>query len=249
MAGSDWWTKAATVATLIASLVALGVVTVPPLWRRLWSHPKIEVIIDAKEPWTRNPLYLDQPTTSVFLRAEVRNRGRAEAKNVLAVVQDWYERPDSTRLWTISEIDPSALHWVSLPWGHRKHADGTTEARETAPVVNLQPGLNDFVDLISYAWDKGVHALALDNDRPRGFALKPSAAEGEFVLTVVVAADNARSLTTYIHYVISRVEPFVRDVQLQSKPPPDPQFSSRLTKNRAIRANRRSVGEQAHPEF
>jgi hypothetical protein len=248
MAGSDWWTKVATVATLIASLVALGVVTVPPLWRRWWSHPKIEVIIDAKEPWTRNPLYLDQPTTSVFLRAEVTNRGRAEAKNVLAVVQDWYERPDSTARWERRDLDPSALHWVSLPWGHRKHADNSTEARETAPAVNLPPGLSDFVDLISYAWDKGVHALALDNDRPRGFALNPSTAEGEFVLTVVIVADNARSLTTYIHYAISGAEPFLTGVQLQSRPPPDPQFSSRLAKDRAIRAARNGDGEQAHAD-
>ena len=247
MAGSDAWTKVAAVATLIASLVALGVATVPPLWRRYWSRPKIEVHIEAKEPWTRNPIYLDQQTSSLFLRAEVRNRGRAEAKNALAVVQDWYERSDSTAPWERRDLDPSALHWVSLPWGHREHADETTEARETAPVVNLPPRLSDFVDLISYEWDKGVHALALDNDRPRGFALNPSTAEGEFVLTVVIVADNARSLTTYIHYAISGAEPFLTDVLLQSRPPPNPQFSSRLTKNRATRVTGNGDGEEAEP--
>jgi hypothetical protein len=216
MQESDGWTKLAALATFLASLVALCVATLPPLWRRYVRRPKLELIANADEPWTRIPIYQDRRTSSVWLRAEVRNRGRAEAKNVRAVVEDWYERPDSTAPWERRDLDPSALHWVSLPWGRRQHADGTIETRETAPVVNLPPGLSDFVDLISYAWDVGVHALALDNERPRGFYLNPSIGEGEFTLTVVIVADNAKTLTTYVHYAISRHEPYLADVRPQS---------------------------------
>ena len=197
----------------------------------------------------RTPIYREQPTKCKFLRAEVRNRGRAEARNVLAVVQDWYER-DRTRMAGKGEIfDPSALHWVSLPWARRKHADDDIpEVRETPPVVNVPPGLNDFVDLVSYAWDTGVHSLELDNNRPRGFARNLSIDEGEFVLTVAIVADNAKSLTTYIHYAISRDDPHFTHVQQQSAPPPDPQPGSSLTDEGRLVPRQGGTGEQGDSE-
>lgn len=170
---------------------------------------------------------MDRPTTSVWLRAEVKNRGRAEARNVRAVVEEWYERPDSRARCKRQDLDPSAPHWVSLPWGRREHADHTIEARETTPVVNLPRGLSDFVDLISYDWKPRKHTLALDTERPRGFVLNPSTTEGEFVLTVLIVADNAKSLTKHIYYAVSR-EKHLTEVWLQAGPPPDAQFSPAL---------------------
>jgi hypothetical protein len=132
-------------------------------------------------------------------------------------------------------LDPAALHWVSLPWGRREHEGGTVETRETSPIINLPSGLSDFVDLICYTWERGVHVLVLDDERPRGFGLNPSTTEGEFVLSMKVVADNARSLTKHVHYVISR-ESLFTDVQVQDAPPPDAEFTEILTTIRAIRA-------------
>jgi hypothetical protein len=168
---ADVWAAWGAIAALIASGVALAVATAPLIWRRR-HHPTLDLTVELRKPWVRVPYFDDKRTYSVWFRAEVVNSGHAEARNVRAVVLDWYARPDSDAGWTRIDLDPSALHWVSLPWGHRWHDPHTLEERETAPVVNLPPGLSDLVDLISYNWEKGDHSLVLDYDRPRGFLLK-----------------------------------------------------------------------------
>jgi hypothetical protein len=235
MQGSDVWTKLAAIGTLTASVVALAVATVPPLWRRYWRRPKLELLVGAVEPWTRVADTPDRSTQQAWLRAEVRNSGRVEARNVRAVVQEWYERRESTARWRRRDLDPSALHWVSMPWGRREHGHARVETRETSPIINLPSGLSDFVDLICYTWERGVHSLVLDDERPRGFGLNPSTTEGEFVLSIKVVADNAPSLTTHVHYAISR-ESLFTDVQVQDGPPADAEFAGILTTIQAIRA-------------
>jgi hypothetical protein len=205
-ASSDVWRKLATVATLAASLTALAVAGGPLLWRRYWGRPKLVFTVNSEEPWARIPLFDGHRTRSKFLRAEVRNVGRSEATNVRAVVQRWYEQ-DSTE--GFKPIDPSALHWVSLPWGLRHHANGKTERRHSPPSVNLAPGLYDFVDLVRYDWGEGAHSLLLDIERPRGFDLNAQRAEGDFWLAVVIVADNATSLTRFVHYTVSSNDPYV----------------------------------------
>ncbi|MDP9201113.1 MAG: hypothetical protein M3P26_04170 [Gemmatimonadota bacterium] len=111
------------------------------------------------------------------------------------------------------DLDPSALHWVSTPKGP-----------ENAPIVNLSPGLFDFVDLIEYTLHNNGHVLAVADPRPRGFGFQPPNANGEFVLTITVVAENAASLTKHVHYTLTRDNLF-SDVRLQDSGPADYRFA------------------------
>jgi hypothetical protein len=159
------WTAVGAIASLIASTLALILATAQIVWNRR-HRPTLDLTVEQENPWVRFP---DDHPNSVWLRAKVENLGHAEARNVRAVVTDR----------TGIQLDPSALHWVSLPWGRRTHKGHShPEVRDTAPVVNLLPGLSDLVDLISYDWEKGEHDLDLDCDRPRGFPLKRNPPRG-----------------------------------------------------------------------
>jgi hypothetical protein len=219
MQASDVWTKLAAVGTLAASIIALAVATVPPLWRRYWRRPWLNVRIGAVEPWARVTNLSTDPQT--WLRIEVVNKGRAEARNVRAVVHAWYERPDPSAQWVKRDLDPSALHWVSMPpeWlvGGGGAGSRFTQLRETAPVVSLPPGLSDFADLIAYTHHANEHKLILDNQIPRGFGFQPTNANGEFVLTITVVAENAVTVTGHIHYTLTG-ENLFSDVRFQNAP-------------------------------
>jgi hypothetical protein len=217
---ADVWTAWSAIAALFASGVALAVAAGPLIWSLLWHHPTLELTVKEEQPWVRVPTYDGKRTPSVWFRAQVENSGHAEARNVRAVVTDWAVLTDKG--WTKIDLDPSALHWVSLPWARRMHkGDGGLEVRETAPVVNVPPGLSDLVDLISYNWENGEHDLVLDYDRPRGFLLRQETPEGEFVLTVQIVAENAKSLIKHIHYRITREgeeDEHLTEVGLQDDP-------------------------------
>jgi hypothetical protein len=43
---SDLWTKLIAAGTLAASIIALAVATLPPLWRRYWRRPMLDVRTD-----------------------------------------------------------------------------------------------------------------------------------------------------------------------------------------------------------
>jgi hypothetical protein len=206
MQASEW-------GTLAAVIVALAVATVPPLWRRYWRRPRLDVRIGAVEPWSRVTSSAAGPQT--WLRIQVVNAGRAEARNVRAVVHAWYERPDPSAEWVKRDLDPSALHWVSMP--HEWPVVGA-RSRETAPVVHLPPGLSDFADLIAYTHNANEHKLILDNQIPRGFGFQPTNVHGEFVLTLTVVADNAATVTKHVHYTLTWTTRLFSDVRFQEAP-------------------------------
>jgi hypothetical protein len=226
---SDLWTKLTAVGTLTVSIVALLIAVVPPLWRRYWKRPRLVVLIGAAEPWTRVAFVPGGPTY-VWFRMQVVNDGRAEARNLRAVVHEWYERADANAEWHKRDLDPSALHWVSMSYqweAPRGGGEGSIK-RETAPVVSLPQGLSDFADLVRYGANTNEHTLVLDDPRPRGFADRPRNLDGEFVLSVTVAAENARTVTKHIHYTLSR-ERFFSDVRFEKGPPGDYLFPEILT--------------------
>ena len=235
---SDTWTKLAAVGTLTASVIALSVAVVPPLWRRYWRHPQLDVRIGSVEPWARVARLVGPGAWQVWFRVEVLNTGRAEARNVRAVVHAWYERADSSAQWEKRELDPSALHWVSMPyqWQDLGGGQGIIQ-RETAPVVNLPPGLSDFADLIVYTFSANSHMLVLDDQRPRGFRVQPTHATGEFILSVTLVADNAEALTKHIHYALTREDLF-GDVRFEDAPPADFVFIGLLTLQEQLKESR-----------
>jgi hypothetical protein len=237
---TDQWTKFAAVATMAASVIALAVATVPPLWRRYWRRPKLEVRIGAVEPWarvTRSP----SGDLQSWLRIQVENKGRAEATNVRAVVHAWYERALPATQWVKRDLDPSALHWVSMARAWQALADGGfTQMRETAPVVSLPTDLSDFADLIEYTHQNNEHTLSLDDQRPRGFGVHPRNTTGEFILTISVVAENAKTLTKHIHYMLTRESQF-SEVRFD-EPPSDYRSQGILTMTDLMREQRNSEG-------
>lgn len=222
-AASDLWTKLSAVGTLAASVIALAVAVGPLLWRRYWRRPKLEVQVGAGEPWARLTKLVGDGEQQVWLRIEVKNEGRAEARNVRTVVHAWYERSDGTAQWEKRDLDPSALHWVSM-----SHYWQGEVPRDTPPAVNLPAELGDFVDLVRYSIGTGEHVLVVDDPRPRGFGFRPTHTIGEYVVTITVVADNADGVTKHIHYCLTR-ENLFSEVRLAKAPPKDYRFTGLLS--------------------
>jgi hypothetical protein len=198
------------------------------MWRRYVRRPKLNVCIGGVEPWAR-VAHSARGDQQAWLRIEVVNKGRADARNVRAVVHAWYERPDPSTQWVKRDLDPSALHWVSMPREWQVDITGSFKRmRETAPVVSLPPGLNDFADLIMYTINNNEHMLVLDDQRPRGFGFRPTNANGEFVLTLTVVAENAKAITKHIHYKLSRMDLF-SEVRFDKSVPEDSRSLEILT--------------------
>lgn len=205
MIASDVWTKLAAIGTLSASVIALLIATVPPLWRRFRLRPRFEVRIGERAPWARPAIAMGEPF--IWLRMEVTNAGRTEAENVRAYIRAWYERPDRQADWMKRDLDPTALHWVSMPYKVERGPAGPV-TRDTPPVVSLPPKLGDFVDLLRYSTLRRAHELVVDDARPRGIGFEPMASTGEFVVTVTVTGDNAKNVTKHLHYRVTREDGF-----------------------------------------
>ncbi len=76
MQASDLWTKLTAAGTLAASVIALSVATVPPLWRRYWRQPKLDVQVGEAEPWVRvTVLATNQDVRRAWFRIQVVNTG------------------------------------------------------------------------------------------------------------------------------------------------------------------------------
>ena len=218
----DVWTVVAALATAFAALVALGVAVIPLLWRRWWKGPRLDICLGDAEPWERVTKSVGQADTQAWLRIEVVNKGRAEARNVRAVVHEWYERSDETAQWLKHDIDPSALHWVSMPQAWQVDSGARRD-----PAVSVPQGLSDFADLVRYTPSTNEHMLILDDQRPRGFRFKPMNAFGEFIVSVTVLAENADALTKHVHYSLSGE--FFTDVRFVDSTPADYRFLGLLS--------------------
>lgn len=203
----DWVIDLSPAAAVAA---ALGIALAPRAWA-FARRPKLRVVVSDVEPHCR----LTQDATTrldlVYLRAAIHNRGRREARRVRATLVDllFYDPVAGQHPWVRHDLDPSALHWVSM--SHAEH-------RGTAPEVHLTRKLNDFVDLVAYARAPSKALLVMDDNRPRGFRLDPRESLTEFRLKLVVSASNAASEEAIVAFRISR-ENFFTDVRLVRRLP------------------------------
>ena len=113
-----------------------------------------------------------------------------------------------------------------------------------ATKVDLPPKLNDFVDLVVFTIPTGTHELVLAEDWPRVFSTQPPHSNGEYVLTVTVVADNAKSITSYVHYELTRANGF-EYVRLDDKPPADAVFMQPLGMMQQLQQRLRAQDEEA----
>ena len=232
MSGSDVdvWTKVTAIGTLLAVLAALLIAGLPVLTRWL-RRPKLHAVVDRREPWTRLAISATSGLDQMWLRMEVQNTGGIEAVRSQAVVREWYVRLAGNSKWKKLDIDPAPLHWVSAP-------------PRAATKVDLPPKLNDFVDLVVFTIPTGTHELVLAEDWPRGFSTQPPHSNGEYVLTVTVVADNAKSITSYVHYELTRANGF-EYVRLDDKPPADAVFMQPLGMMQQLQQRLRAQDEEA----
>lgn len=226
----DVWTILTAVGTLLAVLAALLIAGLPIVSRWV-RRPQLHVVVDRREPWTRWATSAESGLDQLWLRMEIQNTGRTEAVRSHAVVREWYTRPNGLSKWKKRDIDPAALHWVSSPHG-------------TATKVDLPPKLNDFVDLVVFTIVTNTHELVLAERWPRGFGTQPTHSNGEYVLTVTVVADNAKSITAYVHYELTRANGF-DNVRLDDKPPADAEFMQPLRMMQQLQQRLRAHSEEA----
>jgi hypothetical protein len=228
--GADVWTKLTAVGTLLAVVAALLIAGLPVVIRWV-RRPHLHAVVDRREPWTRWATAVGSGFDQLWLRMEVQNTGRTEAVQGHAVLREWYARPNGLSRWKKLDIDPAALHWVSAPHG-------------TATKVDLPPKLNDFVDLVVFTIQTNTHQLVLAETWPRGFGTQPTHSNGEYVLTVTVVADNAKSITTYVHYELTRANGF-DNVRLDDKPPADAEYTQPLGMMQQLQLRLRADSEAA----
>jgi hypothetical protein len=217
LADDDTWQAIKDAGPIIASVVALAIAVTPPVWRYV-RRPRLWVRITDVEPHTRQARSADN-VVHLFLRMQVLNKGNIEARRVRAVVHEWYERPDATVEWHRRDMDPAALHWVSMPQAGQTRRE---------PAINLPRGLWDFADLVRYTPPSNTQVLVVDDTTPRGFWLMPTNSTGEFVLTVTISAENARPEKRHVHYSLSPERRF-HDVRIDKSPPRNALFMGDLT--------------------
>jgi hypothetical protein len=141
----------------------------------------------AASPGQPPPLATTKPNLALQ-RVRQAIRARHYSRRTEKAYTGW---PD--RLYVIDREGRIAHKGKAGPFGFKPQ-----EVRETPGGKAYQTGYSYDVNgnvaavrypsgrLVSYAWDKGVHSLELDDNRPRGFTRNLCMDKGEFVLTVVI---------------------------------------------------------------
>jgi hypothetical protein len=190
---TDWLTA---IGTLAAVIVALGLSLVPVFVR--WLHlPKLRIIVGSSEPHLRPRMAERGPhVEAMYLRVEVRNYGKAEARRVRAQVRRWWARNNNSNppRWVEYDIDPLPLRWVSRPMD-------AGEALSTE--VDLAPEASDLVEVSVYLSPGGKTLLCAPSHAQRRFRLESNYPIGEHRVEVLVVSESAGSQRTVVSYTTS----------------------------------------------
>jgi hypothetical protein len=230
---STVWDVITSVGTMAAVLVALGLGVAPRFYQ--WHRrARLDLRVSNDRPHVRLTGVMNEPKVA-YLRLEVRNAGKAEARRCRLTATDWYvlEPVDGQPDWARYDTDPCAMHWVSTPplvrktWtrqGEQRGAlpgvmlTGATEqvhVRSTPPEVNIQSGLWDLADLCWVRQGSPVHLVA-DDETPRGFRMDAHKSDGSYALTIALTSENANGKQRTVGF---RVENGVyRDVNFVDPP-------------------------------
>lgn len=183
-----------TVATVGATVVALALAVVPPVWRahkRRRSLPRLSLECETGDPFVRGAWAGAQWQ---YLRARITNSGGGPATNVRCVVvrARYGDGPNLSDL----VIDPYELHWVSLPGPPGLVGIGTIGGSASlTPVDGVRSSrvdltMSDFelVDVCRHSGEK--LELVPHDDRSRGFSYECPDRTAAHELTIRLTANE-----------------------------------------------------------
>lgn len=177
-----------------ASVIALGIATVPPAIRHS-RRPRLGFSVCSGEPWIRT--LETKPVATTSCRVEISNTGGYTAHSVEAKVQAWRFRQTPDAAWHDSGVDPIHLRWISIPEAGRLD-------RPYGAKIDLAPQGRDFVEILRFQLGTPAELALDDSSLVEGTTWHKSPwVDAEHEVQFMLTADNVEAETRTIRVLIA----------------------------------------------